>query len=162
MKVNEGKSLIKRLAVGLVAVTTMGCTDAQLAQAQKAIAAARSPEPSAVAQAPVPSPAVTASPSPVATPTPEPTQAPLSFAGASRTGLSAPFQLQAGPRKFTATHAGTSNFIVRLNDAKGASAGMLFNEIGTYSGTYATFIKTAGTYYLDVSAADGAWSIKVE
>lgn len=154
--------MIKHVAAGLVAVISIGCTDAQLAQAQKAIAAARSPEPSAAAQAPAPSPAVTAAPSASATPTPTPTQAPLSFSGATRTGLSEPFQLAAGPRKFTATHAGRSNFVVRLNDASGASAGLLFNEIGTYSGTYTTFVKAAGAYYLDVSAADGAWSIKIE
>ncbi len=61
-----------------------------------------------------------------------------------------------GNYKFTSSHQGSSNFIVRLN-----GSGLLVNEIGNYSGSVRQRLGTDGIYAFVVNA-DGPWSIKVE
>jgi hypothetical protein len=60
------------------------------------------------------------------------------------------------PLVVTATHNGSSNFIVRL---VGPSDEYLFNEIGAYSGQIAVPEPEAGRYRVSVDA-DGAWTLK--
>ena len=63
---------------------------------------------------------------------------------------------KSGNYKFTSTHQGSSNFIVRLN-----GSGLLVNEIGAYSGSTRQKLSTTGVYAFVVNA-DGNWSIKIE
>ena len=63
---------------------------------------------------------------------------------------------KSGNYKFTSTHQGSSNFIVRLN-----GSGLLVNEIGNYSGSTRQKLGTSGAYAFVVNA-DGNWSIKIE
>jgi len=100
-------------------------------------------------------------------PTPEPTQAPLatrrppqntSFPGQGNAVLS--FSLsRGGATRFTFSHTGESNFIVRLLDASGNYAGGLANEIGNANGE-AIEPLGAGDYFLEVEA-DGQWLVNV-
>ncbi|OCA86219.1 MULTISPECIES: hypothetical protein [unclassified Bacillus (in: firmicutes)] len=60
-----------------------------------------------------------------------------------------------GNYKFTSTHQGSSNFIVRIN-----GTGLLVNEIGNYSGS--TRNKLENGDFAIVVKADGKWSIKIE
>lgn len=61
-----------------------------------------------------------------------------------------------GNYKFTSSHQGSSNFIVRLN-----GSGLLVNEIGNYNGSTRQQLTTDGAYAIVVNA-DGNWSIKIE
>ena len=55
----------------------------------------------------------------------------------------------------TSTHNGTSNFIIVGYESNGSYAGLIVNEIGSYSGT--DLIPT-GTAILDITA-DGNWTL---
>ena len=110
------------------------------------------------ARAPV---GVNASPVPS---TPGASQEPVRFQsdGTSK-GAQGPFRLLAGRRIFKATHAGRGNFVVQLRpvaDAIGAQ--LAFNEIGKGTWEWARVVDAAGEYYLEVQAADGAWTLAVD
>lgn len=62
-----------------------------------------------------------------------------------------------GLKRIKLTHDGTSNFIVRPIDARGAEGYSLVNEIGPFTGT---MLLPKGTRYLSVMA-DGNWSLKI-
>lgn len=72
------------------------------------------------------------------------------------------FRLEKGLSKFTMTHDGSSNFIVWLIDANtGQKLDLLANEIGSFDGSKAFGITSAGDYILNIDA-DGPWKVTVE
>ena len=71
-----------------------------------------------------------------------------------------PIALEAGLLEATFTHDGEANFIVMLYQASGQLAGVLVNDIGSYSGTVGQRVSEAGVYYLAVQA-DGEWSVSL-
>ncbi|MCA4755532.1 hypothetical protein H8Z60_23690 [Mycolicibacterium fortuitum] len=64
--------------------------------------------------------------------------------------------LDAKLTKFSFTHSGESNFIVRINDQKS-----LANEIGEYNGSVAQKISDPGVYVLSVKS-EGEWTIDID
>ncbi len=66
------------------------------------------------------------------------------------------FNANSGNYKFTFSHQGKSNFIVKLN-----GTGLMVNEIGVYNGSMRKQLGTDGVYLLNVNA-DGAWTANIE
>lgn len=108
---------------------------------------------------PVATPAPTAAPT--VAPTAAPTQTTISYSGTGRVGLKGPFTLQRGVRTFQGSHGGRSNFVVWLQKANGDPEALIFNEIGSFSGQYATMVDATDEYYLDINA-DGNWSVMIQ
>lgn len=71
------------------------------------------------------------------------------------------FRLDDGLVTFRTTHDGSRNFAIWLLDARGERVELLVNEIGTFDGAEAVWIRSTGAYLLDI-AADGNWTIAVE
>lgn len=65
-------------------------------------------------------------------------------------------KLDAKLHRFTFTHSGQRNFIVKANGNV-----LLVNEIGKYSGTVVQQVKDATVYPISIKA-DGDWTMKVE
>ena len=63
-----------------------------------------------------------------------------------------------GAASLTATHSGTSNFVVYQETEEAFNMGLLVNEIGAYSGTVPL---SAGPSILTVTA-DGAWTLAIQ
>jgi hypothetical protein len=71
------------------------------------------------------------------------------------------FQLEQGLSKFSANYSGSDNFIVWLMDAKtGQNIDLIANEIGSFNGSKAVGITSAGDYILNVQA-NGPWTINI-
>ena len=75
--------------------------------------------------------------------------------------------LNAGTYIVSASHRGSSNFIVYLSSSDGSDSELLVNEIGQYGGQ--KVVKVGGGildlppgYYAIVVEADGDWSISIE
>jgi hypothetical protein len=68
--------------------------------------------------------------------------------------------LKAGWAIFDGTHAGGSNFAVKLQDESGNDMELLVNEIGNYKGKTFAEIPNDGNYYLNVTA-DGSWNFNI-
>jgi hypothetical protein len=70
---------------------------------------------------------------------------------------------KASPKTVKLTHAGESNFIVRLLEARTGQLAVssLANEIGPYSGE-SVLTPSADDHYLFEVIADGDWTLKVE
>ena len=66
------------------------------------------------------------------------------------------FNANSGNYKFSFTHQGKSNFVVKLNGTS-----LMVNEIGVYNGSTREQLKTNGVYLLSINA-DGAWSVNIE
>lgn len=60
----------------------------------------------------------------------------------------------------TATHKGSSNFVIETLDASNQMHDLLVNEIGSYSGVVSYGLQTDGATMLKITA-DGAWSIQI-
>ncbi len=69
-------------------------------------------------------------------------------------------RLDAGLVTITATHDGSSNFVVWLY-GPGGERDLVVNEIGPYRGERAVPVRSAGSYTLAVEA-DGAWTIQLD
>ncbi len=70
------------------------------------------------------------------------------------------FTIPAGTKTFKMTHAGKSNFIVKLLNKDGTNEMYLANEIGIFEGSKAEF--TNNNVYAFNIQADGAWTIDIE
>ncbi|WP_251550787.1 hypothetical protein [Neobacillus muris] len=66
------------------------------------------------------------------------------------------FNAESGNYKFSFTHQGEGNFIVKLN-----GSGLMVNEIGAYTGSMRQRLNTDGYYLLQI-AADGPWTVTIE
>ncbi|MGA7798095.1 MAG: zinc ribbon domain-containing protein [Methanoregula sp.] len=84
-------------------------------------------------------------------------QGPRSFTG--NTDSVQPFSVNQGGYIFTATYDGTDNFIVWITDTSGNKISLLFNTIGSYSGSKIVNLPT-GQYYLDIQAT-GPYTINM-
>jgi hypothetical protein len=71
--------------------------------------------------------------------------------------------LRLGKRTFRATHTGTGNFILYVTSTEPDSApDVAFNEIGAGTWTWTMQVRHAGTYTIDLKAADGEWTVSIE
>ena len=85
---------------------------------------------------------------------------PITFSGTGQEATSK-FKLEKGLSIFEMTHDGSHNFIVWLLDSNGNNVELLANEIGSFDGSTAVGIVTAGYYLLDINA-DGGWSVNIQ
>lgn len=120
---------------------------------EPAITATTTPGPT---EAPPPTPEATPTPTPEPTPEPTPIPEPIILEGFGQTAtdlITPPSSVNIA----TFTHAGSSNFVVRVFG--GGSEGLLINEIGFYQGSRPIF--GADPFTLDIDA-DGAWTLRLE
>ena len=68
------------------------------------------------------------------------------------------FYLPAGLQVYYMAHNGQANFSVELLDQNGNLISLLANTVGSFNGSQAVTIQTAGLYMFDVQA-DGNWAI---
>ncbi len=87
-------------------------------------------------------------------------QQPVSFSGTGEQ-TTQQFHWNGGAARFNLTYSGDGNFIVDVLDSSGniASPGIA-NAIGSYTGSRVVNLPS-GDYMLDISAADGPWTITV-
>lgn len=131
-------------ALGLVVIMILacGCTGSQNATPTPTIAATETPAPTAT---PVP--------------TPVPTATPIDASGTGSYTTST-FPLESGISIFTTKYSGSDKFVVVLLDQNGNTVDTIANLIGSYDGSRAVDIVSAGDYSLSVQAT-GAWSIDI-
>ena len=90
---------------------------------------------------------------------------PVNSSGSGDTVIG-PFSLASDLHLLTATHSGSSNFIVELMKADGADSDLLANEIGSYGGTVPIrvgsgfLVNDPGIYALVVQA-EGSWNTSI-
>jgi hypothetical protein len=90
---------------------------------------------------------------------------PVNSSGSGDTVIG-PFSLASDLHLLTATHSGSSNFIVELMKADGADSDLLANEIGSYGGTVpirvgsGLLVNDPGIYALVVQA-EGSWNTSI-
>jgi hypothetical protein len=84
---------------------------------------------------------------------------PQTFSG-SGPEATAMVYLASGLTTFKMTHDGSGNFAIWLLDSSGQYVDLLVNEIGTFDGSKATGIRTAGAYLFGVEA-DGNWTLEI-
>jgi hypothetical protein len=85
---------------------------------------------------------------------------PITLSGAGKE-VTSRFRLEKGLSVFNMKHEGSSNFILWLMDTFGQNKELLANEIGSFQGSTALGITSAGDYVMDITA-DGSWNIRVE
>ena len=100
---------------------------------------------------------------PVEEPPPPEAPPPVEIEGSGAKVVEVTLQADA-PLVVTGRHSGGSNFVVELIPDEGTQvddffAGLLFNEIGQFSGQVANDEVGSGGYRVDVSA-DGPWSLR--
>jgi hypothetical protein len=93
-------------------------------------------------------------------PTPVPTASPIDLTGTGQQA-SQKFHLTSGLAIFNMKHSGESNFAIWLLDSNGNKVDLMVNEIGSFDGSKAEHITTAGDYVLDITA-DGPWTVEVQ
>ena len=111
-------------------------------------------------ETPQPTPTLAPQPTQAATPSPIPTIAPISLSGIGQQA-SQKFQLQEGLAIFKLTLNATSFFMVNLLDSNGKIVGNLVNGVGSFDGSTALGIQSAGTYLLNIQA-DGKWTVTIQ
>lgn len=102
-----------------------------------------------------PGPTPTVPPVPTAVPPPPPTTV-----TGTGTSMSAPVRLPAGLAVITMNHAGTENFIVRLQSADAGVDRIVGNGTGNWKGSIGVVIDKAGEYLFSVQS-DSEWQINV-
>ena len=70
--------------------------------------------------------------------------------------------LDSGLHRVTATHNGSSNFVVWAYNSDASGRDLLVNEIGAFNGSVALQISSGGAYIVLDVQADGDWTILVE
>ncbi len=95
----------------------------------------------------------------VVTPVPTPASAPINISGSSQQA-SQTFNLGQGLSIFKLSYTGSDNFSVWLVDSNGSNVSLLANTIGSFSGSKAVPIETAGSYLLNVQAV-GPWTVNI-
>jgi hypothetical protein len=89
----------------------------------------------------------------------KPAPAPINLSGSGQQA-SQKFNLEQGLSIFTLSNSGDSNFSVWLMDQNGNNIALLANTIGSFNGSMAVGIDTAGQYLLNVKS-DGSWSVNI-
>ncbi|MGI8633545.1 MAG: hypothetical protein ACR2NA_13510, partial [Solirubrobacterales bacterium] len=90
--------------------------------------------------------------------TTKPAPAPIELQGRGKSATQ-PFTIDGGLAIFRTTHAGSSNFVVKLSNSQGVTSEFLVNAIGAYMGSTARSVP-AGQYLLNIEA-NGAWTVKI-
>ena len=71
-------------------------------------------------------------------------------------------QLEQGLRRISASHDGSSNFIIWVYNSDASSRNLLFNEIGPLNGSTGLQIGAGGVFAVFDIQADGNWTLQIE
>lgn len=145
---------MKKAIAGAIVLTLAACTDAQLAFLNQQI--------DRFAPGGGSTPAQPASPGASASPA---EFQPIEFSGDREIGLTEAFRLERGLYAATATHEGSKNFLVALNNDRGESVSgvsYLFVEQGYVDKSTNFFLENPGKYRLRVNYADGPWKVVIK
>ncbi len=89
-----------------------------------------------------------------------PAPQPINLSGSNQQATQQ-FQLQAGLSVFTYSYSGSGNFIAYLMDNNGNEITSVANTIGSSNGSIAVNIPSAGSYLINVQAAQGSWNFNI-